>query len=358
MTDSNNLVSGLAKQLRKESGKSGAIDYFDRFQKIDQYLNEKVHPKVNEGAAVAGQTGSATWLTDHGPEHVATVIRHASAMVRADAKGQVLSAEEAYLLLLAIHFHDVGNVYGRNEHEKKIALIMEQLGEPMMGDNALQKRMILNIATAHGGYIDGDKDTIRLALQSYDLRAKKPPRPHLLAAVLRFADELADDHSRASQFAISAEGKSMVAGSEVYHMYADRLQEVTVDMDEGAVRLRFELSEDHVLGLYSKGAAKVGLFDEIRDRLLKLFKEFLYCRGYLLPAVHFDRIEIEIGVFTNNFMTELMTERFTLRETGYPEYPTDLASVCADLRLADGGIKDGAWLTAQLKLVLAADATL
>ena len=111
------LVRHLAENPSGDkSFPENGTDYFDRYSRIAAYLNENVHPNVNQGATAMGDG----WLTDHGPKHIATVIRRASDLLCGDS---FLTPYESYILLLSIHFHDVGNVFGREKHEKKICLL-------------------------------------------------------------------------------------------------------------------------------------------------------------------------------------------------------------------------------------------
>ena len=55
------------------------------------------------------------FLTDHGPQHIETVISRASDLIR--ARSCDLSSYEVFLLLAAIHLHDVGNIHGRTGHQ-------------------------------------------------------------------------------------------------------------------------------------------------------------------------------------------------------------------------------------------------
>jgi hypothetical protein len=173
---------------------SGATDYYERFKRIQDHLNQHVHPHVN--AFAMRQDGG--YLTDHGPDHIKTVIQRASRL--AESPGCDLSAYEVYVLLVGIHLHDVGNIFGRDEHELKSDEIMEQLG-PLLGDDTGEKFAIHKIAAAHGGRVNGNKDKIR-ALSETDSLLGQDIRPRLLAALLRFADELADDRTRAARFLI------------------------------------------------------------------------------------------------------------------------------------------------------------
>src|SRR4029077_15663813 len=92
-------------------------NYVAQFRAFEQYMLKDVHPQI-EKMALAADGG---FLTDHGSEHINTVIGRASFML---GPKPPLSPYEAYILLAAIHLHDVGNVYGRVGHEAKHAEII------------------------------------------------------------------------------------------------------------------------------------------------------------------------------------------------------------------------------------------
>lgn len=163
MCNSVNSNSRLARFLREsnqdESFPFRNTNYYNRFIEIDNYLNEHIHPEANIGAAAR----EPIWLTDHGPNHISTVIRRASDLVFNGSC--VLTPYESYILLVAAHLHDVGNIFGRTGHEQKITKVLFSSDDELnslFGRDAFEKRMIFHIAMAHGGYADtpGDKDTI------------------------------------------------------------------------------------------------------------------------------------------------------------------------------------------------------
>ena len=324
-----NERSKLASVLRKhpthhDSFPHHDVDYYDRFKKLDLYLNSKIHPYINQGAAAEAVRGNG-WLTDHGVLHITTVIRRADELV---TKGDsvILTPYEAYLLLLAIHFHDVGNIFGRDHHEKKIGTVMQSLDESLIGRDGMERRIIRDIAMAHGGYVDPqwtNKDTIgNLAWENTS--ENSDPRPRLLAALLRFADELADDHTRTSRFLVD---DVLLQGSEVYHLYADRLQRITIDPNNRRVSLLFELDATHATKKYAKGSCKVYLYDEIIRRTLKMHRERIYCLQFMQPHVQIDTIDVSIVITTDNFMTVLKKITFSLLQRGYPDRPISLKEV-------------------------------
>jgi hypothetical protein len=311
------------------------VDYYIRYTAIADYLNANVHPLVNQGAtANSGRRGPKkpavpVWLTDHGPEHIATVIRRASDLVCSpDCQ---LSPYEAYLLLLAIHFHDVGNLYGREEHERRITDVMQQIPPILIGEDTFEQRLIRDIAMVHGGTVPGtsNKDTISGLKYTRNAGANQP-RVRLLAAVLRFADELADDHTRTSRFLLN--GELVAPNSEVYHLYADRLQSVAVDMAHHLVDLNFEINQSVAAKKLRKLRGRTYLFDEILARTLKMHSEHVYCSRFMRPTIHIEQIRVQVKICTDDYMTELESISYSMMESGYPNTSGSLATICPELR--------------------------
>lgn len=320
--------------------------YFDTFKLLDQEMNEKVHPFVNQGAMAAaikranGEPNTASqrrhdplWLTDHGPGHISLVMRRASELT-SNTHGCILTPYEAYILLAAIHFHDVGNLFGREQHEKNIREIMASSAvAPILAGNPIEKRMIHDVATVHGGYFEGSRDTFDR------LKYPRAPRPnevriHLLASILRFADELADDCTRTSRFL--SELGLIPPECAIYHAFADCLQVVTIDTANHEVRLTFQLDAQTAARKYPKAHGSSFLFEEILARTLKLHREHLYCNRFLRPAVQLDRIQVKIELCENDYLLVFETITYEMQELGYPDGPKALVDICPNLKHLTG----------------------
>jgi len=317
------LVEWLAKRPARMFPGRGTVSYYRRFQQIEEYLNNNVHPHVTAGAnAIDGGT-----LTDHGPEHIRTVIIRASELL---AAGGDLTPYEAYLLLVAIHLHDVGNLFGRDTHEINSEEVEKHLaGAALMGEDQVERKTIRQIAQAHGGSIAGDKDKIS-HLPRNEAVLGHPVREQVLAAILRFADELADERSRAAGFLLQL--SKIHPSSEIYHKYAHSLQSVMVDAQGGAVDLHFDMPLDDACKTFGKGGQKVYLLDEIYERTMKAHRERTYCMRFLRPQISIERIDVEIRVYENDYNKELAKIPYRLQESGYPEtLPGGVLNACPSL---------------------------
>jgi hypothetical protein len=303
----------------------GSVNYLLRYQEIEEYLNREVHPHV----AAAAMLQDGGYLTDHGPQHIAKIIQRVSRLVSGDECE--LTPYEVYLLLVAIHFHDVGNIFGRNKHEVKSGKIFEALGN-LAGDDMPEKLCIWSIAQAHGGNNGGEKDKISKLLASEPVLGKRV-RIQLLAAILKFADELADDKDRAARFLLT--GGMLPPESVIYHKYAASLHSVMIDLKGKEVSLHFYLGPADVTTKFGKGKSgkTVYLLDEIFERTMKTHIERIYCSRFLRPHISLDTVKVTIDVHTNKYFEEVK-ERvgYRLQEKGYPECrPKDIYSICPEL---------------------------
>ena len=130
-----------------------------------------------------------SYLTNHGRAHIEKVEMRAQEILRACRIH--ITPYELYYLLASIWLHDAGMIYGRDGHEKSIARILDDIGDA--AGNALERRVLMGIASAHSGVVDGqpnNMDTIgqlgeQVAVGNLNVREQ------LLAAILRLADELA-----------------------------------------------------------------------------------------------------------------------------------------------------------------------
>jgi hypothetical protein len=295
----------------------------EQYYIFEEHMNKEVHPKANEGAAESGDG----ILTDHGPEHIQMVIRYAYELIKGSYDfllkknydeydndfQQRLRGYEIYILLLSIHFHDVGIIFGRNEHEKRIDEVMQELGDLIPLDNA-ERRMVFDIASAHGGFIGSDKkdkDTLK-PLLSYDKYGRLPVRQTLIASILRFADELSDDRTRANRFVKSSgqNGK--------YHEYSKSL--FPIEFKHNTIAFEYDIPYNLLIEKVNSPQGEIYLYDEILNRLIKCMCELEYCRKYSDGFIIITALYITINILKQHQQTRCeKTFKFELRLSGYPD---------------------------------------
>lgn len=309
-------------------------------------LASNLVPLHREVTATANRVDGG-YLTDHGPDHIRKLISRISDLLSA-GEGSI-SAYEAYLLLCAAQFHDVGNIFGRDRHEEKSLEIMDQNRSTLPPDT-VERRLIYDIAKAHGG---DRKDKLRDMPRTYDV-VSTTVRPQLLAAILKFADELAEDSERAARY--SAE-HGVLEGSEIFHEYALALQNVRIDGPSREVRFKFDIPRSKALRTFKKGSADnvsdVYLLDEIFKRTMKCHCERMYCSRFMRSVVDLTTVSVNIEVTTETGYEIVETIAYKLAETGYPDASgQDIYKICPDLsRWNDGVCLNGQALKNKLEPV-------
>lgn len=289
----------------KDEFPSDLKNYIETFKEIESKLNSDYHPLVNLGAAV----NDSGLLTDHGPDHVQMVMKRALQII-GEKRIKILTGYEIFILLLAIHFHDLGNIYGREEHEQKISDVMEKMGEALPL-NSIDSEFVRDIAMAHGGYADAlktDKDTIHI-IKPIEYRDEVLIRPSALAAILRFADELSEDFSRADKVSKIEIPKE----NEIYHAYSRALD---VNILGNVVTFRYRIPYEYTQKKMFKGKNEKYLYDEIKERIEKCLHELEYCRKYSDGFIEISILKVNIYLLEE---PKRLLDGFELRLHGYPD---------------------------------------
>ena len=302
---------------------SGKDNYFERYQGIKDYLVQNVYPGI--GSAISSVDGGI--YTDHGTNHFDAVIRYAGKLldlqVDTNDKNELcISPYEVFILLVSILLHDAGNIFGRKEHEKHPHTIFKGMGDYLCPDE-FEAKIISQIASAHSGSVklpDGtlSKDSIN-QLKEKDKFSDITIRQQLIAALVRFSDEICEDRSRCARFLLN--NQALPEESEVHHAYAYSISSVSVDREGKSINLKYELKKIDVLKKHGKGSPskieKVFLIDEIFFRIEKMYREMIYCQRYMSEYIRLDRIRAVVQIYDDS-MDILKNESFELKETGYP----------------------------------------
>jgi hypothetical protein len=337
----NTLDHWLSLQKIKDFPYNGKINYYNRYIQIKEYLDKNIHPHI-ELATRRLEPDEEIYLTNHGTDHINAVIQRLSNLV--NVKGFKISPYEVYLLLVATQLHDTGHIKsGREQHEKLSNEVISDLGK-LIGEDTIEKKMIWNIAEAHGGRkSDGKKDKIDSLLPN-DSILNVTVRPQLLAALLRFADELADDFTRTNTALL--ESKSIDKSSEIFHYYASVLNSVEIDHLAKEIRLKFFLNKEHLQNKYGKLKKEVFLIDEIFARIYKMYIECIYCMRFLSYELRIETIKAKIEFVEKQSLVEFRSPiQLKITERGYPiMVAEDLYQLCPiDLKVGDCKI-DGEYL--------------
>lgn len=313
-----NALLPIHGTVEKAAMAAGAIDWMTQSIAIINQISD-INDRKNKLDKLM-KSDPIVYLNNHGSGHVDKVIMKVSEMLHYFDRGH-LTPYEGFLLLCAIQVHDIGNLFGRVDHERLCQEILEDKAKPFIPDK-IERKVIEKLALVHGGAFNGDKDTINFLSPNKKLHDRKV-RKKLLAALLRFGDELADDSSRADSEGL--EKGIILEGSRIYHQYSQALHNVTIEkeVENGRVQLNLSFEFDSIVAkqLFKKNGKKKYLLDEIYDRTLKMERERRYCMRFMRPFFSLDAIRVEI--FIQNAKNAFLSDKiqYTLEENGYPSDP-------------------------------------
>ncbi|ODM29853.1 hypothetical protein A6779_12055 [Marinobacter adhaerens] len=304
-------------------------NHFDRYWTAKTQL-EPLYKWIGPGTS-AEDNGI---YTDHSIDHFNAVIKYTGFLLglpqhvdqsNIDVELK-LNPYEVYLTLVSILLHDAGNIYGRQGHEKRPAKIIQDLGPAAFPDN-FEARTIAHIARVHGGKkLDAKGETTKDTISNSPLKAidhykGTKYRAQLIAAIVRFADEICEDRDRASQPLLIS--RNLPRQSEVFHQYAHSISSVEVDLQAKMINIKFELEKEDAIRTFGKGEAddiqEVYIIDEINERLEKMYCELCYCRRFFAEALSIDAIRATVIIHDEDEPAQ--EETFELRERGYPSQP-------------------------------------
>lgn len=232
-------------------------------------------------------------LSDHGQRHISNVMMNALQLIGDDSKAHGLTAIDLHVLAIGILFHDVGNLFGRENHHKRISEVFDWARgtSPHLRH---EKHIIMKLAAAHTGRAaDGTFDTLsELADNSEHIDGERV-RLRTIAALLRFADELAEGPQRTSGFRLAH--ALYAEDNRIFHEYAS-ITHVHIDRPNQRICLDYEIDIDHIKAPDDEHAQHVrGLLSFIYGRIIKLNQERQYTRFYADVLLPFRSVRVVLN---------------------------------------------------------------
>jgi hypothetical protein len=271
------------------------------------------------------------FLTDHGPVHIANVLDNAERLLGDDIKE--FSGLELYCLVLSILFHDVGNIFNRLEHQKTAAKVISFVWPDK--DQRLEEIIVINqVVKAHCGIAtDGTKDTLK-EVESTDQLNGQRVRLREIAAIVRFADELAEGPQRTSLFMITQ--KKYSGPSQVYHQYAN-ITNIFIDRNNKRIALKYNFNiTDNIKKQNVDKIAKdlQKLLEFTYKRIVKVDQERQYAKFYssYLP---FNETVVSLNFVFGDYPDTLGLPRLSLTDLIIPgNSPKNISDYDSNYKIA------------------------
>jgi hypothetical protein len=191
-----------------------------------------------------------------------------------------ITSEVLYFLCLSSLFHDAGLIYGRENHQKNISDIYTKIrGSDNLLEFANEKLIVTKTVEAHTGHApDNTNDTINYLGESMGYSEMINTKE--IAAIIKFADELAEGGQRTSDFFINR--KMYKRKSRIYHIYSNVYRSVISPQNN-----RLEIAYNIILNLNDSNELIIDKDIELKYflqfvylKLIKIDDERKYCRYY------------------------------------------------------------------------------
>lgn len=306
------LEEYLKQNSEDQSKFPSSQNYFDKYMDVKKWLCKNVFPYTDRVVAIKDNA----FMTDHGEEHYHAVIDKCAELLQIGFhEEEKITPYEAFLLLMASLMHDAGMINGRKEHGFSARLVAANM-DVKLSDNRFETMTICSIAEAHQGKaIDGTDDTLSHIERKNTLGAQVY-RPSLLAAILKFSDEICETRERAASF-LSSIG-SVPDESVIFHEYALTIDSSAFSRDSKHVELIYTLMDKELSKRFTGNGSRWYMYDWICKKIHKMNSEREYCMKYMAEAVHVFGIKAEIIILDELFVPK---EKINIikDDSGYPQ---------------------------------------
>lgn len=254
------------------------------------------------------------YMNDHSRQHIERVLAHIEAILEYNfpqpsshikdiPADRLLTWADTLILLNALVWHDIGNIYGRKGHAEQVRKCLNDIS-PYLYDNHL-KQYICQVAEAHSG-----EDAIEKVIpSSHAAGSYQGTDIHLqyLAAILRFADEIDEDHRRATPD--EWQNLDLIPGPKRRFWYFSKINSsIQVRSEQWKFGLNFwvyiesHLPQSEFSMKLEHDAGEIPALTEYFRRLFKIDKERIYCNKYIKTFYHpgIRGIRIRIGTHERN----------------------------------------------------------
>jgi len=251
-------------------------------------------------------------LSDHGENHIMEVLSNANKLL--GHKITDIDAMQIYFICVLILFHDVGNLtVDRSIHHQQdvIREVYDYIRHQSIEFDE-ERILIPEVASKHSGNAsDGSKDTINELSHLPQHLFTTPIHSRKCAALLRFADELAEGPQRTSIFMNKYYNYPYDINSIIYHKYAE-ITKINIDRDNERICITYNFKIHAIEGIIAEEEHLnfLELFGFTIKRMLKLENERKYCKYYCDWLEPYKKTHIIFNfIIENNIDGKLKSKR-------------------------------------------------
>jgi len=292
MVPSRNFEKAL-KQHESRNTHRANQNYFTKYALLKERLTN-----VEYAQAMAGFRGG----NDHGPQHIERVLDYFDALLGPKPISK-LDVYELFLTAMSILYHDVGILLGRKTHAGKSAwlLSLEQNDYVM---SSLDKEFM-----AIAVHLHSSNKQIEDACQRYpnvQVVSGQEVRIRAIAALVRLADELDEDHRRAPA---NLQQKMEPGGlapldledlqlfpkeSRFFWTFNQRIRGIKPDSQKRLIRIELKFQSEDIASEILLEDRRRNFIEATVEKVLKINRERIYCNSFLPESIQFPALELSL----------------------------------------------------------------
>lgn len=299
-------LTPIELELKKRCEKDD-LHYFVTCQQMLDYLKNEQYPYIRD---------QNPWFNDHGINHTRAILNSISTMLSKyliavkELRNETseityqklyLSTEDIYVLISASMWHDVAMIEMRQGHGAFLMKYAPKINE--YTHNKDLTSCIMDVAISHS-----EKEKFHKCLPNMRITVNsKHSEPiniqaKLLAAILRFSDEISEDKGRATSD-IDIIKKVLGKHNEIYWRHTQSINYSKYEFEERRVIIDYEIDEKYAFTQYKiteDSTETKSLIEFIVNRIKKINDERVLCGPFFSCYCPVDSVCVNLRFFKSS----------------------------------------------------------
>jgi hypothetical protein len=227
---------------------------------------------------------------NHGRGHILRVLSYLDLLVGPEPL-KYLSRYELFLTMMSVLYHDIGILQQRKDHADLSKLMLDEDRNNAYIVNAIDKRIIGAAVVSHSSSKDIATECAKFS--PVEIIAGHKARPHVIAALVRLADELDEDYRRADSI---LEGRlNLPAESAFFWRFCQRITGVQPDFHRKSIDFHLALEPEDTTAYGVVPGQKMRHFVAFAaEKLAKINRERVNVNRFLPAELRFSTLHVDV----------------------------------------------------------------
>jgi hypothetical protein len=226
---------------------------------------------------------------NHGPGHINRVLDNLDRILGGSLQEGIVTSYELFLAMMAILYHDVGILRARKDHADTSGKFLDEENDTYIFDHR-DREIIRAAVVSHSSSKDIDQECA--AFSAAESIGPHTARPRVIAALVRLADELDEDHRRADPNV----AKKLNIGEEAqfFWQFCQRILAIRPDRKSQSIQINIQFEPDDAGRRVTVGGAPRLFVSAFAEKIAKINLERMIIAQYLPEPLKFQRILLTV----------------------------------------------------------------